>query len=101
MIKGLPHYEKPFSIKGIMMYSNPLLERGKGIKTEEGVIAHPFDLATTLLTSGYDYKNVFESMGLTDNTLDASIEYAKRKVQNAINWKSLENTGLDNKLTKW
>ena len=84
MITGLPHFEKPFSFNFVDFYPNPMIEKGKGVNTDNGVIMHPFDLTTMILSKTDDYNVVFTKMGLTENTLDASIEYAKYKLNKLI-----------------
>ena len=77
-------FENVVRVNGVDFYSNPFINKGRGVKTDDGVILHPFDLTLSLLGAGYNYKDVFGSMGLTDNTLDASIEYAKHKLNRFI-----------------
>lgn len=74
---------EPFSINGILLAPNPIIERGKGIKTDSGaIIMHPFDIAIAILQSYKDYSIVFDKMGINDATLDACVFYAKQKLQN-------------------
>jgi glycerol-3-phosphate dehydrogenase len=74
------------NFEGIEVYFNSWIEKERVIKTDNNqIIMHPYTGACMMLeTTSYTYKNVFETLGVTNSAIDACCDSALRLIKTKI-----------------
>lgn len=78
------------TINGVKVIMDQHINKGVGIHIpdEDTIVFHPHDYVVVMLNSGSTYREVFDFIGVVDNSIDACITFAISKLN-----KSIDNYG--------
>lgn len=70
---------------GVKAAPNPHLKKGVAIQLRPDEFHfHPHDYGVIILDTGGTYKDLFDHTGVTDDSIDACVTYAKIKINKLI-----------------